>query len=137
MLSAPVPPPPVSALPQRPPSPAPSTINLYTTPSTPIGEPITTLQNDPMFLLSTPPTPPLPLASMVPPPLPESTSDWQGVTSLSPPPRRGSRRISAQERESLESTRPTPDAAGPDVQPARLSISLSPSTSAVSLLVDM
>ncbi|KAI0669201.1 hypothetical protein C8Q78DRAFT_1042179 [Trametes maxima] len=106
MLSAPSPsPPPINPLPQ-PPSPAPSTINPYSLPPTPIGEPITTLQNDPSFILtlSTPPqtplSPTLSIATRVMPPPPEQSPEMRGITSLSPPPRRGSKQISVQpERE--------------------------------------
>ncbi|KAI0647735.1 hypothetical protein C8Q79DRAFT_951624 [Trametes meyenii] len=102
MLSAPSPsPPPINPLPQ-PPSPAPSTINPYSLPPTPIGEPITTLQNDPSFILtlSTPPqtplSPSLSIATRVMPPPPEQSPEMRGITSLSPPPRRGSKQISVQ-----------------------------------------
>lgn len=100
-------------------------------PPTPIGGPITTFQNDPNFLLMSPPTPPLPPNTPsamngnmnLPLPLrthiPISSSlhhhshhhhhrhemsdhDSPGViTSLSPPPRRGSRRISTSDKEKL------------------------------------
>ncbi|CDO70867.1 hypothetical protein BN946_scf184801.g60 [Trametes cinnabarina] len=109
MLSAPSPsPPPSNPLPQ-PPSPAPSTINPYSLPPTPIGEPIISFQNDPSFLIttSTPPeTPlspslPIPSRAMVPPP-PEQSPEMRGITSLSPPPRRGSKQITVLRQEDSE-----------------------------------
>ncbi|KAI0916799.1 hypothetical protein AcW1_007848 [Taiwanofungus camphoratus] len=134
MLSAPapLPPPPTSPpAPPHPPSPIPSTINPYSVPSTPIGEPITTLQNDPTFLFSSPPTPPLrsPLRS----PSPEPSPELNGMTSLSPPPRRGSRRISPQDEEDAQERPSTADAAGTDVNHHHMSLSLSP-PSAISLV---
>lgn len=111
LLSSPSPmPPPSNPLP-NPPSPAPSTINPYklprtpsgeVAPGTPIGEPITTLQNDPSFLLTTPPTPLLSSPQMIPlprngsfsaAPPPEQSPDSGGIVSLLPPPRRASKQI--------------------------------------------
>ncbi|OBZ68828.1 hypothetical protein A0H81_11084 [Grifola frondosa] len=109
MLSAPSPSPPPAGPPPpapAPPSPAPSTINPYSIPSTPIGEPIMTFQNDPCFLFTTPPTPPpqypLPQTPRLLPPPPEQSPEMHGLTSLSPPPRHGSRRISTQDEEKDE-----------------------------------
>ncbi|KAI0786865.1 hypothetical protein C8Q75DRAFT_769585 [Abortiporus biennis] len=72
-------------------------------PSTPIGEPITTLQNDPNFLSFAPPTPPSRVLPSIFPDmvLPEPEKENAGITSLSPPPRRGSRRISTPDKEKL------------------------------------
>ncbi|KAH9949886.1 hypothetical protein B0H21DRAFT_834517 [Amylocystis lapponica] len=130
MLSSP-------AAPPTPPSPAPSTINPYSLPSTPIGEPITTLQNDPTFLLSASPTPPPPMA---PTPLAQSYSadapeyEYLGITSLSPPPRRRSRRASKAEEE-LKPRPSTADDADTSAGLQRhVSVSLSPQPSAVSLV---
>ena len=78
--------------------------NAYSPPATPIAERITTMQNDPNFLLlATPVTPtsaaPLPLPPQLPPrspfrpPPPERSPPGPEMTSLSPPPRRGSRQI--------------------------------------------
>ncbi|KAF9809224.1 hypothetical protein IEO21_07488 [Rhodonia placenta] len=119
------------------PSPVPSTINPYSVPSTPIGEPIICVQNDPSFLFTAPSTPPPLSRSIIRAASPASS--FEGVTSLSPPPRRGSRRVSTQQagddaRDSAESRPPTSDAAGPEVDSRRLSITLSPPTSAVSLV---
>ncbi|KZT09338.1 uncharacterized protein LAESUDRAFT_548819 [Laetiporus sulphureus 93-53] len=163
MLSSPGPSasPQPSVSPQSPPSPAPSTINPYVVsipiPSTPIGEPIVTLTKDATnLLLSSAPTPPLPLAIPIPPvrssvmaPELESCPDLEGVTSLSPPPRRSSRRVSKQEQETMEMpemqvepqlpmslSSPTLRPAGPEACPPTppLSTSLSAQTSAVSLV---
>ena len=128
-----------------PPSPTPSTLNPYSVPSTPIGEQIASpdLQNDPDFISSAS----VPPASQ-PPPRSAFTSQpfvaddhEHGVTSLSPPPRRGSRRVSrypAEEEsdDSSERDKPRPltaDAAG-DAGHRHGSLSLSPRTSAVSLI---
>ena len=65
---------------------------FMTPPTSPIGEKITLLQNDPTFLkmhISTLPSPSLNLSQV--PPLPEE--DTGITTSLSPPPRRGSRQL--------------------------------------------
>jgi len=65
---------------------------FMTPPTSPIGEKITLLQNDPTFLqmhISTLPSQPLNLSQV--PPLPEE--DAGITTSLSPPPRRGSRQL--------------------------------------------
>lgn len=101
MLSAPSPmPPPSNPLPNPPPSPAPSSINPYSLPPTPIGEPITTFQTDLNFMaiVPTPPQSPLspvhPIVSPLLPPPPEQSPEIHGITSLSPPPRRGSRQMS-------------------------------------------
>ncbi|KAG5646542.1 hypothetical protein DXG03_003309 [Asterophora parasitica] len=63
----------------------------HSPPATPIAEKITLYQNDPSFLqFDTPVTPYLPPPRVLPiPPEP-----YPGVTSLSPPPRRGSKQIS-------------------------------------------
>ena len=70
---------------------------FMTPPTSPIGEKITLLQNDPTFLQMHIPT--LPSQSLnlshVPPP-PEEDA---GITSLSPPPRRGSRQLLETETE--------------------------------------
>ncbi|KAI0081562.1 hypothetical protein K474DRAFT_1246068 [Panus rudis PR-1116 ss-1] len=107
-LSAPTSAPPTNPLPpiitSEDPRPIP---NLLEIPATPIGEPITTLQNDPDFLPAQPETPPppreFPLTPLHPPP-PESspTDENQGIISLSPPPRRSSRRISTPDKEPME-----------------------------------
>lgn len=57
----------------------------------PIGEPITTMQNDPSFLFMSPPSPPRVS--------PMDDIDPQG---LSPPPRRGSRQVSTPDTEKLQ-----------------------------------
>ncbi|KAH7910820.1 hypothetical protein BJ138DRAFT_1101546 [Hygrophoropsis aurantiaca] len=84
-------------------SPAPPTTFIPSAiPGTPIGEPITTMQNDPNFLqLSSPLTPTIPK----PPPRnpnrplrPESLPTAPEIISLSPPPRRGSRQTVANDR---------------------------------------
>ena len=62
---------------------------FMTPPATPIGEKITLLQNDPTFLQMHIPTLPSQSLNQVPP-LPEEDA---GITSLSPPPRRGSRQL--------------------------------------------
>jgi hypothetical protein len=65
---------------------------FMTPPTSPIGEKITLLQNDPTFLqmhISTLPSPSLNLSQVTP--LPEE--DAGITTSLSPPPRRGSRQL--------------------------------------------
>ena len=62
---------------------------FMTPPTTPIGEKITLLQNDPTFLqmhIPTLPSQPLNLGQVLP-------EDEAGITSLSPPPRRGSRQL--------------------------------------------
>ncbi|KAF8158308.1 hypothetical protein B0H34DRAFT_708251 [Crassisporium funariophilum] len=60
-------------------------------PATPIAEKITLFQNDPSFLqMYTPILPPMPLPLALLPPSPEENP---GVTSLSPPPRRGSKQL--------------------------------------------
>ncbi|OCH91957.1 hypothetical protein OBBRIDRAFT_886644 [Obba rivulosa] len=131
MRSAPAPSlPPSAAPPAQPPSPAPSTINPYLLPPTPIGEPILA-QNDPQLLLTTsPPTPP-PRPSEHPPP-PEASPELHGITSLSPPPRKGSKRGIAQFREEDDRRPATADAS---VQAHPLTpLSLSPQLSAVSLV---
>ncbi|KAL1950776.1 hypothetical protein VTO73DRAFT_5900 [Trametes versicolor] len=147
MLSAPSPvPPPSNPLPQ-PPSPAPSTINPYSLPPTPIGEPIITFQNDPSFflMLSTPPqtplSPTLDMRTRVLPPPPEQSPDMRGITSLSPPPRRGSKQISVQyedvedEDERAGVRQSIDDGAGdsPIRKPLSLSPHLSPHQSVASL----
>ena len=109
MLSAPspIPPPsnPLPNVPPNPPSPAPSSINPYSLPPTPIGEPITTFQNDPSFLMISPSPPQSPMSAVQPivspllPPPPEQSPEMPGITSLSPPPRRGSRQISVLQME--------------------------------------
>ncbi|GBE83211.1 hypothetical protein SCP_0502580 [Sparassis crispa] len=130
MMSAPATPPPLATAllsSTNPPSPAPSTINPYTFPPTQIGEPITPFPNDPTFVVTSPPTPPL---CPVRPPSPEPSPVY-GITSLSPPPRRGSRRLSGQEERVLRRRPSTADGADtPDGH--QLSMSLSPS--AVSLV---
>jgi len=65
-------------------------LSIFTTPATPIGEKITLLQNhdDRTFLQMHIPT--LPSQSLNLRPLPEEDA---GITSLSPPPRRGSRQL--------------------------------------------
>lgn len=67
-------------------------------PSTPIAEKITIYQNDPSFLqINTPVTP-----YLTPPrALPTPPEPYPEVTSLSPPPRRGSKQISVVEAEAL------------------------------------
>ena len=127
-----------------PPSPTPSTVNPYSVPSTPIGEQIAPpdLQNDPNFVSASIPSPtqPPPRSAFMSQPFVADDHE-HGVTSLSPPPRRGSRRISqypAEEEsdDSLERDKPRPstaDAAG-DVGHRHGSLSLSPRTSAVSLI---
>ncbi|KAH7922029.1 hypothetical protein BV22DRAFT_1037933 [Leucogyrophana mollusca] len=80
----------------------PTTFIASPVPGTPIGEPITTMQNDPSFLqLATPITPTVPK----PPPRnpnrpapPEQLPSAPEITSLSPPPRRGSRQLVANDR---------------------------------------
>ena len=65
--------------------------SIFTTPTTPIGEKITLLQNDPTFLqmhIPALPSQSLSLSQVLP--LPEEDA---GITSLSPPPRRGSRQL--------------------------------------------
>ncbi|KAH9936672.1 uncharacterized protein B0H18DRAFT_1114029 [Fomitopsis serialis] len=127
-----------------PPSPTPSTVNPYSVPSTPIGEPIAqpSLQNDPSFVSSAsmPPMPHLPLGSAFSPHTFAADDHEHGVTSLSPPPRRGSRRISRfpdnGSDDSSEKDKPRPstaDAAG-DAGHRHGSLSLSSRTSAVSLI---
>ncbi|KAF8798770.1 hypothetical protein BYT27DRAFT_6876795 [Phlegmacium glaucopus] len=72
---------------------------LFTTsPGTPIAEKITLFQNDPSFLqMHTPTLPSQSLdMSLFPPPSEESA----GITSLSPPPRRGSKQLPEMELES-------------------------------------
>ena len=83
------------------PSPQPSidvAAPIFTTPpTTPIGEKITLLQNDPTFLqMHIPPLPSQSLNLRQVPPLPEEDV---GITSLSPPPRRGSRQLLEMELE--------------------------------------
>ena len=71
---------------------------FMTPPTSPIGEKITLLQNDPTFLqmhISTLPSQSLNLSQV--PPLPEE--DAGITTSLSPPPRRGSRQLLETEQE--------------------------------------
>ncbi|TBU61884.1 hypothetical protein BD310DRAFT_920081 [Dichomitus squalens] len=109
MLSAPSPSPPPSVPIPNPPSPAPSSINPYSVPSTPIGEPIISFQNDTSFMSisTTPPQSPLsvispPLVSPLLPPPPEQSPEMRGITSLSPPPRRGSKQISVLQMEDSE-----------------------------------
>ncbi|KZT64945.1 hypothetical protein DAEQUDRAFT_814649 [Daedalea quercina L-15889] len=127
-----------------PPSPTPSTVNPYSVPSTPIGEPIAPpdLQNDPSFVSSAsipPPSQPPPVSAFTSHPF--AVDDHEhGVTSLSPPPRRGSRRVSRfpeeESDDSSERDKPRPstaDAAG-DAGRRQGSLSLSPRTSAVSLI---
>lgn len=65
--------------------------NFMTPPSTPIGEKITLFQNDPSFLQMHTPTLPFqsPNLSLFSPPSEENA----GITSLSPPPRRGSKQL--------------------------------------------
>lgn len=127
-----------------PPSPTPSTVNPYSVPSTPIGEQIASpdLQNDPNFVSSASmPTPQPPPRSAFTSQLFVADDLEHGVTSLSPPPRRGSRRVSRYPAEegsddSSEKDKPRPstaDAAG-DVGHRQGSLSLSPRTSAVSLI---
>ncbi|KAK7690355.1 hypothetical protein QCA50_007012 [Cerrena zonata] len=100
--SEPIPPPP-SGLDDdcpRPMSTMPSDV-----PSTPIGEPITTFQEALDIASDSPIIPPpprsLPLPMNSPPPEVSSLDDAPGITSLSPPPRRGSRRIATPDKEEL------------------------------------
>ncbi|EGN98409.1 hypothetical protein SERLA73DRAFT_161195 [Serpula lacrymans var. lacrymans S7.3] len=76
----------------------PSMIDAYSPPSTPIGERITTMQNDPSFLqLVTPVSPSIPkLPPRNPnrPSISECLPSSPEIMSLSPPPRRGSRQMS-------------------------------------------
>ncbi|EIW80926.1 hypothetical protein CONPUDRAFT_165167 [Coniophora puteana RWD-64-598 SS2] len=97
----PTPPPPTSV----PPTPGPYDPEPQS-PSPSIGERITNMQNDPNFLQMLTPT----IPSATPPPavpprspnrpslLPERLSSSPEITSLSPPPRRGSRQISVIEK---------------------------------------
>ncbi|KAF8908948.1 hypothetical protein CPB84DRAFT_1724769 [Gymnopilus junonius] len=68
-------------------------------PATPIAEKITMFQNDPSFLqMHTPVMPSMPLPqSFIP-----SPEEQNGVTSLSPPPRRGSKQLLETELESIK-----------------------------------
>ncbi|KAI0700026.1 hypothetical protein C8T65DRAFT_742235 [Cerioporus squamosus] len=152
MLSAPSPiPPPSNPLPNlplnNPPSPAPSSINPYSLPPTPIGEPITTFQNDPSFLIVSPSPPQSPMSAVQPPivspllpPPPEQSPEMHGITSLSPPPRRGSRQISVLQMES-DSEEEASDrelefklnSSGDSGSPVRKPLSLSPRQSIASL----
>ncbi|KAA1469772.1 hypothetical protein DENSPDRAFT_928377 [Dentipellis sp. KUC8613] len=112
ILSAPSAPPPLHTPPAAPPPLFDLEIAAAqaSTPSTPIGERITNMQNDPNFLLlATPITPTQPIDIPVPPqlpprspfrpPPPERSPQDHEMTSLSPPPRRGSRQIATPERE--------------------------------------
>lgn len=126
-----------------PPSPTPSTVNPYSVPSTPIGEQIAPpdLQNDPNFVSSASvPAPQSPPRSAFTSQPFVADDHEHGVTSLSPPPRRGSRRVSrypAEEGSDDSSDKPRPstaDAAGDVGHRQGLSLSLSPRTSAVSLI---
>jgi hypothetical protein len=69
---------------------------MYTPPATPIGEQITQYQDDPSFLLMQTPITPMivePRAVRRLPLLPDQSIMFPGITSLSPPPRRGSRQL--------------------------------------------
>ncbi|RDX50278.1 hypothetical protein OH76DRAFT_1417955 [Lentinus brumalis] len=151
MLSTPSPtPPPLNPLPNvplNPPSPAPSSINPYSLPSTPIGEPITTFQNDPSFLIVSPSPPLSPMSAVQPPivspllpPPPEQSPEMHGITSLSPPPRRGSRQISVLQMESDSEEEGSDkelefklNGSGDSGSPVRKPLSLSPRQSIASL----
>ncbi|KDQ62563.1 hypothetical protein JAAARDRAFT_189864 [Jaapia argillacea MUCL 33604] len=136
MLSAPTTPPqtPMPPIPSDSPLPSPP-LPLPPQPSTPIGEPITTLQNDPNFLLlATPVTPTM----MIPPPrnpnrplIPDRSSEYPELTSLSPPPRRGSRQIAISDRDKdmLESTLTSTDDSSPSTGFPPLSLSFSDGSS--------
>ncbi|PFH53923.1 hypothetical protein AMATHDRAFT_53582 [Amanita thiersii Skay4041] len=61
-------------------------------PATPIAEKITLFQNDPSFLQFVD-TPTMPFKPVMPRSLPPTPDHYSEITSLSPPPRRGSRQI--------------------------------------------
>lgn len=132
ILSAPSPsaPAPTTSLPPPPTPPFPVTptiASLPPPPATPIGEKITHMQDDPSFLqLLTPVTPSLPIPK--PRNLSSPIEQYPEVTSLSPPPRRGSKQISI-----TESTTDTSK-----VEPENSLLSLSRRGSVISLgLVSM
>ncbi|KAI0055308.1 hypothetical protein BV25DRAFT_228700 [Artomyces pyxidatus] len=119
--------------------------HAYTPPATPIAERITLIQNDPDYLtMSTPPpTPAAPLppprSPFRPPPPERSPGGAPEMTSLSPPPRRGSRFVATPDREKtkaeVEAVLALPEDASaelgePDRQP---SIDLSRNASTLSL----
>ncbi|CAL1712750.1 unnamed protein product [Somion occarium] len=111
ILSAPSTSPPSQLIPPAPlsfdDSPRPIHMMPSDVPSTPIGEPITTFQDDLDDLSDSPiipPAPPrtLPIPINSPPPEISPSDEMPRMTSLSPPPRRGSRRVTTPDKEKLE-----------------------------------
>ena len=98
---------------------------MYTPPTTPIGEHITQHQDDPSFLqMQTPITPKIvePRALRRLPLLPDQTVTFPEITSLSPPPRRGSRQLPLVEKEDTPSDNlDVPSATPTDDKPMSLS----------------